>query len=75
MKNMSMETAQRLLEGHPNLMSIREVGEALCCNPRTVYRLVEEGTIECTRIGRKIVISKDTICAYLCRPVDINSYN
>jgi len=75
MKSMTIETAQKLLDGYPNLMTVEEAGEALCCHPRTVRRLLERDAIECTRLGRKVVIPKDAICAYLCRPVDTNCYN
>ena len=75
MKSMSIETAHKLLEGYPNLMTAEEVGKALCCHPRTIRRLVESNMIECTRLGRKVVIPKDAICSYLCRPVDTNCYN
>ena len=49
------------LENIPEHLSVREVAELLRVNPKTVYRRIWDGTINVTRIGRAIRITKTEI--------------
>lgn len=55
-------------------MNTDEVAEALRCATRTVRNLISEEHLECTRIGRIIYVSKDSVIEYLCRPVTVGHY-
>jgi excisionase family DNA binding protein len=42
-----------------------QVAEVLNTSPRWVYKHLANNTIPCTRIGRKIFISEDTLAKFL----------
>jgi excisionase family DNA binding protein len=74
MKSLRRETAQEILKDYQALMSVEEVAEALRCVTKTVRNLIAEEHLECTRIGRTIYVSKDSVLEYICRPVDAARY-
>ena len=51
----------------PRLMTIADAAEALAVSPRTVRRLIEEGTLTATRIRRQIRIHPADLRDYLVR--------
>lgn len=75
MKSLRRETAQEILKDYQALMSVEEVAEALRCVTRTVRNLISAGHLECTRVGRTILVSRDSVFEYLCRPVAVAHYS
>ena len=49
----------------PKIYTIEEVAALLRVNPRTVYRMVQDGTIRSVRAGRQIRIPEAALDAYL----------
>jgi excisionase family DNA binding protein len=45
--------------------SIRETAEAIGLHPNTVYELVQSGRLPAVKLGRKILISKLELAAWL----------
>ena len=74
MKPMERDTAREILSDYPPLMRTEEVAEALRCVDRTVRNLIAENHLECTRVGRNILVTKSSVQDYLCRPVSAAQY-
>jgi len=49
----------------PKVYTVEDVAEILKVNPRTVYKMVEQGAIRSVRAGRQIRITSDALDTYL----------
>ena len=49
------------LDGHPSLLTVRETAEIMRVVQRTVYRLIERGKLPATRVGKRLMVSRDVL--------------
>lgn len=49
----------------PSLLTVKEAAERLRLHRDTVYRMTEDGTLSCTRQGRRVFVSEAAIETYL----------
>lgn len=50
---------------YPDIMNVKEVGEALGVSPKIVYRLLNNGTIVSLKTGREFRIPKVNLMKYV----------
>lgn len=50
---------------YPDVLTPELVAKALCISKNSVYRLVNEHILGCKRVGRKIIIPKCSLVAYV----------
>jgi len=48
----------RMLKNYPNILGVNDVSQILCVNPKTVYKLLNEGVLLSIRVGRLYKIPK-----------------
>ncbi|MGO4346328.1 helix-turn-helix domain-containing protein [Paenibacillus sp. MCAF9] len=49
----------------PPVLTVKEIKEFLCCGINQVYKLVNSGELQVTRIGKKIVVSRPLFLKWL----------
>lgn len=54
-----------MLNGYRDVLTVSELAEALGIGKTSAYRLINDGTIGCRRVGRKILIPKVCVTDYL----------
>lgn len=54
-----------MLNGYRDVLSVSELAEILGISKTSAYRLVNDGTIGCRRVGKKILIPKVCVTDYL----------
>ena len=54
-----------MLEQYPDVLTVVDLAEVLRINKSTAYRLLQNGTIPCRRIGTAYRISKLTVIEFL----------
>ena len=62
--NTSKQTVKRL-DDLPDFFSAVQLSEVLGLSRATTYRRVEEGSIPCLRIGRRLIISRAHLLHWL----------
>ena len=53
------------LRDFPEVMSIEQVGRALQVSTKTVYKYINDGQLECLKVGRAYRVPKVCLFAYL----------
>ena len=53
-----------MFKEYPDMMSVKQVAEALHIGRNTAYRLIREKQIGSKRIGRKIIVPKPCVIDY-----------
>lgn len=48
-------------------MSVAKVAERLAVSPRTIYRLVSNGELNCVRVGRAVRVTESQLNEYVAR--------
>lgn len=54
-----------MLNEYRDVLTVKELAEALGIGVTSAYRLVNDGVIGCRRVGRKILIPKICVADYL----------
>ena len=54
-----------MLNNYPDVMDVKQAAEALGVSTASIYNLVNNRTIGCRRVGRKILIPKICLIDYL----------
>ena len=57
------------LEGLPDFCSLEEVSKVFRVSRATAYRMAEQGSIPCLRIGRRMIVSKKHLMCWINRSV------
>ncbi len=60
-----------MLENYPDVLTVHELSEILRIDKSTVYRMLQEGTIPCRRIGTAYRINKNAVLKYLGEDVNV----
>ena len=50
---------------YPDILTVKQVSEALQIGRNKAYELINNGTIQCKRIGRKIIVPKLFLIDYV----------
>ncbi|MCB9557341.1 MAG: helix-turn-helix domain-containing protein [Deltaproteobacteria bacterium] len=53
------------ISGLPLVLTVQEVAELLRCNAKTVYAAIEERQLPARKVGRRIVVYRDALLAWL----------
>lgn len=48
-------------------MSVAKVAERLAVSPKTIYRLVSNGELNCVRVGRAVRVTESQLNDYVAR--------
>ena len=51
----------------PELMTMREVADALRCTPQHCYALMRRGEIETVKVGRNRLVARTELAAFIAR--------
>lgn len=54
-----------MFNNYPDILTPEQAAQALCISKNSVYRLINESLLGCKRIGRKIIIPKCSLVAYV----------
>jgi excisionase family DNA binding protein len=54
--------------GFGHNLTVKEAANKLGVSPETVYKLCADGSMPCTRVGRRVVISSEQLAEYQSRP-------
>lgn len=54
-----------MFKEYPDILTVKDVAEALGIGKNTAYQLVREKRIGCKRIGRKIIVPKACLVDYV----------
>lgn len=54
-----------MFKSYPDVMTVKQVAAALGIGINKAYELVNDGTINCKRIGRKIIVPKLYLVDYI----------
>lgn len=54
-----------MFNNYPDVLTPELAAKALCISKNSVYRLVNENVLGCKRVGRKILIPKCSLVAYV----------
>ena len=49
----------------PDVMKVRDVAEILDCDPKTVYKLIDEEELDVVRVGRNYRVTRQALESYL----------
>lgn len=53
------------LADSPDVMRVRDVAEILDCDPKTVYKLIDEEELDVVRVGRNYRVTRQALESYL----------
>jgi len=53
------------LKNYPDILCVNDVSQILCVNPKTVYKLLNEGVLLSIRVGRLYKIPKWNVVKFL----------
>ena len=53
-----------MFENYPDIMSVKQVSEALCIGINSAYKLIKNKSIGSRRVGRKILVPKSCVIDY-----------
>jgi excisionase family DNA binding protein len=54
-----------VFRGYPDILDVKQVGELLGVSTKTVYRLLNEGTLDSLKVGRAFKIPKLYLLQYI----------
>ena len=54
-----------VFQGYPDILSVQQVGELLNVSNKTVYRLLNDGTLDSLKVGRAYKIPKLYVLQYI----------
>ena len=54
-----------VFQGYPDILNVQQVGELLNISTKTVYRLLNEGTLDSLKVGRAFKIPKLYLLQYI----------
>lgn len=54
-----------VFQGYPDILSVQQVGELLNVSTKTVYRLLNEGTLDSLKVGRAFKVPKLYLLQYI----------
>ena len=54
-----------MFNNYPDVLTVKQTAVALGVCEKSVYRLIDERTIGCRRVGRKILIPKVCLIDYI----------
>ena len=54
-----------VFQGYPDVLDVKQVGELLNISTKTVYRLLNEGTLDSLKVGRAYKIPKLYVLQYI----------
>ena len=60
------------LRDFPEVMSIEQVGKALQVSTKTVYKYINDGQLECLKVGRAYRVPKVCLFAYLFKNAQVS---
>ena len=49
----------------PDLLNLRDVQDVLKVGRSTVYKLVEDGRLKCIKIGKRVLVDRSDLAAFL----------
>lgn len=55
----------KMFKEYPDILTPEQAAEALCISKNSVYRLIREQALGCKKVGRKILIPKICLQAYV----------
>ena len=64
-ERVELDLAQRTVDGSPPWLTLVEAAERLRVSKRTVARLIERGRLRTTRIGRRRLVHREELDAFL----------
>lgn len=54
-----------MFNSYPDILTVKQMAQALHISENSAYRLVSSRTIGCKRIGRKIIVPKQCLIDYV----------
>lgn len=54
-----------MFNSYPDILTVKQMAQALCICENSAYRLVNSHTVGCKRIGRKIIVPKQCLIDYV----------
>jgi len=54
-----------VFQGYPDVLDVKQVGELLNISTKTVYRLLNEGTLDSLKVGRAFKVPKLHLLQYI----------
>lgn len=54
-----------MFNSYPDILTVKQMAQALHISENSAYRLVNSRTIGCKRIGRKIIVPKQCLIDYV----------
>ena len=59
------KTYNSVFQGYPDVLDVKQVGELLGISTKTVYRLLNEGTLASLKVGRAFKVPKFYLLQYI----------
>ena len=59
------KTYNSVFQGYPDVLNVQQVGELLGISTKTVYRLLNEGTLTSLKVGRAFKVPKFYLLQYI----------
>jgi|GEM_PF-1151047 len=59
------KTYNAVFQGYPDVLDVKQVGELLGISTKTVYRLLNEGTLASLKVGRAFKVPKFYLLQYI----------
>lgn len=54
-----------MFNSYPDILTVKQMAQALHISENSAYRLINSRTIGCKRIGRKIIVPKQCLIDYV----------
>lgn len=61
----TQEIYRLLFKEYPDVLDVKQVSKLLGISTKTVYKLINDGTLPCLKVGREFRILKVTVMKYL----------
>lgn len=59
------EIYRLLFKEYPDVLDVKQVSKLLGISTKTVYKLINDGTLPCLKVGREFRILKATMMKYM----------
>ena len=59
------EIYRLVFQEYPDVLNVKQVSKLLGVSTKTVYKLINDGTLSCLKVGREFRILKVTVMNYM----------
>lgn len=71
---MTQQPQYQHIDDLPDFCTLGELVQVLPISKASIYRVAERGQFPCIRIGRRIIISRESVKAWLEMNMEVNGY-